>query len=95
MSDDNNFPDLDLTETERKALQHGVMTEEQLRRTRWWSEEMDRCRQALARLLTHARREPDLQLISHGTSTDSDGDHEVRMVLEVKGEGWEPTEVDA
>jgi len=95
MSKDTDIDELELTETERKALDSGALTAEQVLQTRWWSAEMERCREAMAPLLTDVRRQPDMQLIKHGTTTESDGDHEVRMVFEVKGEDWELEEADA
>jgi len=92
---ETDIDELELTETERKALDSGALTAEQVLQTRWWSAEMERCREAMAPLLTDVRRQPDMQLIKHGTTTESDGDHEVRMVFEVKGEDWELEEADA
>ncbi|QIO25476.1 hypothetical protein [Haloarcula sp. JP-L23] len=87
MSDDG-IAELDLDETERKALEAGALTEQQIRHTYWYAEESQRCRAKLAPLVTHVRRQPDLQLCQHGVSTDASGTHEVRLRFEVDGEAW-------
>lgn len=66
--------------------------EEYVEHTEWWAEEMDFCRDKLHPLLEQVRNDPEMQLARHGTSTNSDGDHEVRLSFTVYGEPWEGDE---
>ena len=96
MSDDveetaapEELAELDLSEDERQAIEHGALTPEQIAHTRWWSEEMDRCRTKLTPILLHVQNQPDMELVKHGTSTDSSGVHEVRLTFTVQGDPYD------
>lgn len=79
---------LDLDDTERKALEDGTFSAEQVAHAHWYADEAQRCRDALAPILLHVRRQDDLQLVRHGISTDASGTHEVSLTFEVDGGAW-------
>lgn len=77
-----------MNDTDREKIAD-ALGEEYVEHTEWWSAEMDYCRSKLAPLLTRVDADESMALQQHGTSVNSDGEHEVRMTFVVEGKPWE------